>query len=123
MLLKKPAFPKGVKVQTGQMIFLSGQVALDQNGKLIGNDFSSQFNAAITNVSVALSEMNSGLEHIVHLRIYVVSLKPEHRFIIGGALEKVFEGCSPPANTLIGIQSLARKDLRVEIEAIASSKC
>lgn len=118
-LIKHKSFSQIVKVDGGNLVFISGQVAFDKEGQVQGADFDTQLKQSLFNVGIALSEVGSNWEDVVQMKIYVVDLKPEHRFLIGIALDELYESSSPPANTLIGIQSLARKDLKVEIEVVA----
>ena len=119
MLIKNTTFSQVVEVPPGRLIFLSGQVALDNEGNLLGDGFEAQLSKSLENVKQGLCVAETDWKNVIQLRIYVVDLKPEHRFIVGKAIEEIFEGIVPPANTLLGIQSLAREDLKVEIEAIA----
>lgn len=118
-LMKSKAFTQVVEVKAQRLLFISGQVALNKEGILVGDDLSTQFRQSLQNVGLALLASGSDWQKVAQLRIYVVGLKPEHRFIIMMEMDKVFKENPRPANTLIGVQSLARKDLRVEIEAMA----
>lgn len=118
-LLKTDAFTQVVEVKAEKLLFISGQVALDKNGSLLGDDLASQFQKSLQNVGKALKAAGSDWQSLAQLKIYVVDLKPEHRFLIMMEMDKVFADGARPANTLLGVQGLARKDLRVEIEAIA----
>ncbi len=118
-LMKSEAFTQVVEVEARRLLFISGQVALNKEGILVGNDLSTQFQQSLQNVGTALMAGGSDWQRVAQLRIYVVDLKPEHRFIIMMELDKIFGKSPRPANTLIGVQSLARRDLRVEIEAVA----
>lgn len=118
-LMSHKSFSQVVKVEAGKLVFISGQVAFDEEGKVKGLDFDSQLKQSLNNVSEALSATGSDWDDVIQMRIYVVDLKPEHRFMIGMALDELYENAAPPASTLLGVQGLARKDLRVEIDVIA----
>lgn len=121
-LMKSEAFTQVVEVQATKLLFISGQVALDKEGNLIGNDLGSQVRQSFQNVHRALQAGGSDWQEVAQLRVYVVDLKPEHRFILMMELATIFGEGPRPANTLVGVQSLARKDLRVEIEAVAVAR-
>ncbi len=118
-LLRHNSFSQMVKVESGNLLFLSGQVALDANGNLLGNDLASQLDHSLQNVHLALKAAGTSWQNLVHMRMYIVNLSPEHHFIVSWALQKIYGSGDPPSNTLLGITSLARKDLRVEVEVIA----
>lgn len=118
-LMQHKSFSQVVKVEAGKLVFISGQVAFDKEGQVQGSDFDSQLKQSLKNVCEALNATQSDWDDIIQMKIYVVDLKPEHRFLIGMALDDIYTNGTPPASTLIGIQSLARKDLKVEIEVVA----
>src|SRR5258708_38954847 len=50
-----PGYSQVVDVRAGRIIFIAGQTALDQDGKLVGkNDFASQARQVFHNLNVAL---------------------------------------------------------------------
>lgn len=50
-----PGYSRIVEVRAGRMIFIAGQTALDQDGKLVGgNDLATQAAQAFRNLGVAL---------------------------------------------------------------------
>jgi enamine deaminase RidA (YjgF/YER057c/UK114 family) len=56
---------------------------------------------------------------VVKINVYVVDYKPEYRPLLNAARSRYVSQENPPASTLIGVQSLARKEFLVEIEAVA----
>lgn len=119
-LFKNPAFSQ-VAVATGaRTIHVSGQVAIDENGALVGaGDLAAQTTQVMRNLGLALAAAGAGYEHIVKITTYVVDYKPELRPIIGKARGVFFEGRTPPASTLVGVSALAAEGWLIEIEAVA----
>src|ERR1044072_635272 len=55
----------------GKLLFIAGQIAWDQNQKIISDDFVEQFDRALANVVIVLSAAGGKPEHIVRLVVYV----------------------------------------------------
>jgi 2-iminobutanoate/2-iminopropanoate deaminase len=105
------------------LIFTSGQVGWNNTYQLpVDNDFGQQAGVAMENIEKILLEAKSDLQHVIHLRIYVVDLGIYEREVISKLLKKHYSGKHNPATTLLGISALARPNLRIEIEAIATTK-
>src|SRR5215218_1992110 len=62
----------------GKLLFIAGQIAWDQNQKIVSDDFVEQFDRALANVVTVLSAAGGKPEHIVRLVIYVTD-KIEYR--------------------------------------------
>ncbi|NLG73741.1 MAG: RidA family protein [Chloroflexi bacterium] len=113
-------FSQGVTASGGKTVYLSGQVAWDQNQQLVGpGDLHAQARQALRNVSIALQAAGGDLADVVSMRIYIVQEKMGESRAITKALQEFFPGGTPPATTWIGVPSLANRDFLVEIEAIA----
>ncbi len=104
-----------------ELTIISDQVALDPDGQLMGNSFSTQLTASMMNIEKALCEAGSKWNDVIQLKMYVVNLKPEHSQIVNKVMERIFIFRKPPVNTLIGVQSLSREDLFISIDAVAAS--
>ena len=107
-------------VRGGKMIFISGQVALDENGRIIGEgDLRTQIVQVYKNLEVALQAAGAGFEDVLKQTIFVVNYKPADRDVIVEIRDRFLSKENPPASTLLGVQSLARPEYLVEIEAVA----
>jgi enamine deaminase RidA (YjgF/YER057c/UK114 family) len=108
-------------IQVNGLLFTSGQVGWDKNYQFIGNgSFEEQLKQSIYNLKEIANAGNSSLENIILLRIYVKNLDSEKRALINQYLKAEFETVKP-ASTLLGVNSLAREDLLIEIEMIAKT--
>jgi enamine deaminase RidA (YjgF/YER057c/UK114 family) len=107
-------------VRGGQMIYLSGQIALDPDRQLVGKeDLRAQIIQVFKNIQTALAAAGATFEDVLKLTYYIVDYKPEDRFVIREVRGQFLSSENPPASTLIGVQSLALPDLLIEIEAVA----
>lgn len=102
------------------MIFISGQVAWDENQQIVGvNDLAKQTQQSLDNLETALEAAGATLEHVVMLRIYKVNYQKEDGAIISQVLKAKFGTENPPASTWLSVLGLANEGFMIEIEAQA----
>ena len=125
-LLEPPGFTQVVVVEgASKIVFVSGQVAIDQAGKLIGTgDLKAQIRQAAKNLKAALAAVNATPSDIVKMNTYVVNYKQSDYSAMREARAELFpDGTAAfPASTMVGVTSLAVDGLLVEMEAIAIPK-
>jgi len=104
----------------GKHVFISGQVAWDENRKIAGKgNLETQVQKSIDNLALAMQVAGGTLKEIVMLRIYIVDYDEAAGTIVGNALRKNFGTENPPASTWVSVQGLANPDFLFEIEAQA----
>ncbi len=116
------AFTQVVAVHSGETktVYISGQVAIDREGKVVGKgDLGAQAAQAFENLSLALESAGGRAEDVVKLNIYVVNMKAEDSRTVGLARRKWFNQENLPASTMVGVVSLVSPDFLIEVEAIA----
>jgi 2-iminobutanoate/2-iminopropanoate deaminase len=107
--------PYSAALEAGGFVFVSGQIALDPSGRIVGPTPKEQTRKALENMTVTLREAGLTLDDVVKTTIF---LKDMDDF---GAVNEVYaEFFSEPypARSTVEVARLP-KDLRVEIEAIA----
>lgn len=113
-------FSHATKSAGGVTIHCAGQVAWDDNRELVGaGDLAAQAAQALSNLGRVLAHAGAKPADVVRIRTYVVGHSPDKLPAIGGAIAEFFGDVTPPANTLIGVQSLALPEFLIEIEATA----
>ncbi len=113
-------FSQIVVTNPGKMIFISGQVAWDENQQIVGeNDLAKQTQQALDNLKIALEAAGATLENVVMLRIYKVNYQKEDGAIISQLLKTRFGTDNPPASTWLSVLGLANEGFMIEIEAQA----
>ena len=116
----KFGFSQIVTTQGGRTVYLSGQVALNAEEKIVGTNRREQMQQCLKNVKIALEAVGGSLNDVVSLRIYMVNYDPDTEVkVITEGLKEFFSSDCPPATTWIGVSSLAVKDFLIEIEATA----
>jgi len=104
-------------IAVGNLLFISGQVALDKEGQVVGKgDIEVQTDQVMKNIQKILSAENATFDDIVKIRVNLVNL--EHRPIFHKVRKQYFKD-NLPASTLVIVSSLVDKELLVEVEAIA----
>lgn len=102
----------------GKRIHLSGQAAIDpQTGEIVGEgDFDKQVEQTFQNIETVLDEVDSGLDQIVKVQIYLTDMSFFPRVV--EYREEYFT--EPyPADTIVEINSLALPELMIEMDAMA----
>ena len=103
--------------QVGNLIFLSGQAALDLEGNVVGSaDFDLQAEQALRNVQMLLDRAGSGLDKLIKVTIYLTDMKHFPKIV---ELRRKWFTPPYPADTIVEVRSLALPELMIEIDAIA----
>lgn len=108
-------FSQTVVVKTGNFktLYISGQIG-------DGADLEAQTITTFQNLEKQLTNCNATFKDVVKMNIYIVNFNPEVDLPIFRKIRKEFLGDENyPASTLIGVESLGRKEWLIEIEAIA----
>lgn len=113
-------FSHAVTARGGSLVFLAGQTALDQAGRVVGDGIVAQFEQALGNLLAALTAAGGRPEHLAKLTIFAVD--PEDYRAHTGEIGRVWQrlaGRDYPAMALIGIVRLWDVEALVELEGIA----
>jgi enamine deaminase RidA (YjgF/YER057c/UK114 family) len=104
-------------LRVGNQVFVSGTVAADENGNVVGKgDSYAQTRHALIRIGKALGEVGARFSHVVRTRLFVTQIGDWEQ--IGKAHAEIF-GPFPPATSMIEISRLIGPDFLVEIEAEA----
>jgi reactive intermediate/imine deaminase len=103
---------------SGKLVVVSGQVAFDAEGRVVGpGDAEAQTRQVFANLRTALAAAGAGLENIVKLTVYLTDIGD--LAAVRRVRNEVFDPAAPPASTLVAVAALVDPALRVEIEALA----
>ena len=104
----------------GSIVFISGQVAVDADGKVVGKgDMGVQAVQVFENLKLALAGVNATFNDVVKFTIFMTELTQETRKAVIEVRGRYINTSQPPAATMIGIDKLVLDDLLLEIEAVA----
>jgi len=106
-------------VRVGRALYVSGQIATDSTGSLVGADLRNQAVQAFANLTAVLKAAGSIPRNVVALTIYVVNYHPTDEAAIREAGAAYF-GTNAPVATIVGVQSLAREGALISVAATAT---
>jgi 2-iminobutanoate/2-iminopropanoate deaminase len=105
-------------VSGGRTLHVSGQVALDAAGNVVGSTFAEQAEQVFRNLGLALAAGGAQYHHIVKMNVYVRDLTSDKVKTLRAIRQRHF-GSHQPASTLVGTTALVHEELMLEIEVIA----
>lgn len=109
---------QGVADERSGLVFVSGQVAWDVEGRIRGQGYAEQTTLALENLSRVLAAAGCTVADVLSVRVFLRGEVEDHLHECGPALAAFF-GSTRPALTGVGVASLASRDTLIEIEAIA----
>ncbi len=108
-------YSQGIKY--GNMIFVSGQIAIDPaSGELIEGDIKQQTRQVLTNVKAVLEEAGTSLDNVLKATVFITNM--DDFPLINEAYAEFFQN-APPARACVEVSRLP-KGVQVEIEAVAA---
>ncbi len=113
------AYSQAVKVDLGTryMILLSGQIALDGEGKPVApGDIGGQARFIFENIKMLLGEAGATIDDVVKVQIFVEDMN-EYKII--SAIRNEYFADSKPVSTLLEISRTAAEGCNIEIEVMA----
>ena len=107
-----------VEARGRRTIYISGQVALDPHGQLVGpNDLRAQAEQVFQNLQAALAAAGAGFDDVVKLTFYLVDMTQMQA--VRDVRGRYLNPARLPASTAIEVRGLVRPEFLVEIDAIA----
>ena len=110
-------------MKVGSTVYVSGEVALDSTGQLVGpGDLRAQATQAFANLATVLRIAGVTPADVAKLTVYVVNAKPADFDVIRAAAPDFFPQRNSPAGTVVGVQSLPREGLMIAVDATAVAR-
>lgn len=122
-----PVVPAGVApgngyshavVATGPLVVVSGQVALDADGALVGpGDPLAQTEQVFRNLEAVLAAAGVGFADVVKLTYFLTdaAMLP----VVREVRDRYVDTARPPASSAVQVAALFRDDVLIEVEALA----
>lgn len=111
------AFSAGVEAPAGRTVYISGQVAMDAEGNIVGEgDAKAQTERVLQNVVAVLEAAGGTLDDVVKVTVFITDMGMYDE--IHEVRRRFFE--EPyPASSMVEVSALIEPRLLVEIEAVA----
>ena len=104
-------------VRAGRLVFVSGCVASDENGKTVGGgDIVAQTRQVHENIKRCLAAAGGTFADVCKVTVFLKNVADREKV---NTVRKEYFGPHRPASTLVEISRLVRDDLLIEIEATA----
>lgn len=117
---RAPGYSHLAEVRGGRTVYLSGQIAVDERGEVVGaGDFTAQARRVFQNLGLALAEVGLSFDAVVKLTVFLTDLAclPQFRAV----RDEFVNVASPPASSLVEVSALVRPELLIEVEAVAAA--
>ena len=102
----------------GRIVHISGQVPLDGDGQLVGqDDFEAQTRQVFENLTRALEAADAAWSDVVKLNYFLTDVT--QILSVRAIRDEFVDTEQPPASTLVQVSALFRPEVMVEIEAVA----
>ena len=123
--LNPEAMPKSfgyshiVIAEKGRTVYLSGQIALDREGKVVGRgDFRAQTVQVFENLKAGLEAAGASFKDVIKINIYLTNINSQLK-IFPEVRDKYIDLENPPASSLVEVRRLFGEDFLIEIDAVA----
>jgi len=112
-----PIGPYSQAVQSANLIFISGQIAIDPaTNELMNSNIEEETHQVLKNMSAILTSAGAGLNDVVSCTVYLTDMNLFSRF---NEVYAAYFKSEPPARATIQVSALP-KNVSIEISAIAS---
>jgi 2-iminobutanoate/2-iminopropanoate deaminase len=98
------------------MLVLSGQVALDDDGAIVGDDMTVQSEQVFRAIEGLLSAYGATFEHMVNIRTYLADMDQLNEY---GAVRRKYVTGTPPTSTTVEVSRLFRPEALLEVDITA----
>ena len=120
-LSKPTGYSHVAVVSAGRQVHVSGQVALNAQGQVVGTgDVAAQAEQVYANLLAALGAAGAKLSNVFKMVTYVVDLTPDKVLAVRAVRNRHFGDGPYPASTMVGVTALVNPDLLIEVEVIAA---
>jgi 2-iminobutanoate/2-iminopropanoate deaminase len=104
-------------VRAGELLFVSGIVAVDARGELVGgSDVVAQAEQVFALLGRVLGAAGAGPADVVKVTVYLLDIGDRPRI---NPVRQRFFGAARPASTLVEVSGLAVAGARLEVEVVA----
>ena len=111
------SYSPGLVVEGKRLVFISGQLPTDAEGKLVGaGDMEAQVRQSFANVQRLLNQAGASMDDVVKITAFLTSLADYAKY---SAVRREFFAPNFPASSAVQVAGLVLEGAMVEIEAVA----
>ncbi|WP_223068898.1 RidA family protein [Paenibacillus caui] len=102
-----------VEVRNARTIYVSGQVALNKEGEVVGRgDLAKQTKQVFENIQSALEAADAGFNDVVKLTFFLTDISQMQ--VVRDIRDQYVNTLNPPASSAVEVRKLIRDDLLIE---------
>lgn len=119
-LAATPGYSHAAKVRGSGTVYLSGQIAVNARGEVVGEgDFTAQARQVFENLRAALAAVDLTFDAVVKLTFFLTDFGhlPQMRSV----RDEFVNTARPPASSAVQVAALVRPELLIEVEAVAAA--
>jgi enamine deaminase RidA (YjgF/YER057c/UK114 family) len=106
-----------VSVAKGRLIFISGQLARDASGAVVGvGDMAAQIEQVGRNIEACLAAAGASLSDLVRTTTYTTDIEEYFKHV---EVRMRYFGVGMPTSTTVEVRRLSHPDFMVEVETLA----
>ena len=111
-----PNPPLSPGIQVGETLYVSGQIAVDPSGNVVGEgDCEAQSRQVMANIRTVVKAVGGSMNNVVKITCFLTDVAnyPAYGKVRGGPFPS-----NPPASSTVIVAGLVRPELLVEVEAV-----
>lgn len=113
-----PGYTQVVEATGARTVYISGQVALDASGNLVGpGDLRAQTQQVFANIQAALESVGANFNDVAKLTYFV--LDATQMPVVREVRDQYVNRAQPPASSAFEVRRLVGECFLIEVEAIA----
>jgi 2-iminobutanoate/2-iminopropanoate deaminase len=114
----KGYYSNAVRVESGPLLFIAGQIATDADGKIVGvGDLRAQARQVLENIRTILRANGADMQDVLNVVVYVTDMRA---FEDIADIRLEYFPDNGPASAIVEISRLALPELMIEISAVAA---
>ena len=114
----KPHYSNSIRIESGPLLFVAGQVALDHDGNLVGkDDIRAQAKQVLENIRLIVEANGGTMADLAQVTVYVRNITA---FNTISDIRETYFPSDGPASAIVEVSALAWPEFLIEISAVAA---
>ena len=112
-----PTYSHATIADGKRLLFIAGQVAVDAEGELVGQDIEAQSRQVYENLRLILEAVGASLDDILSTDVFMVNVQRDLEGYL--RIRQEYFPARPPASTLVEVTGLVSPEYLVEVKAVS----